>query len=82
MFQVARSLSMKTTSAPRKRTGLTEPMKVRVEATTTSPGATPERCRARCMAAVPLERARQCGRPVYSLKAASKASTCGPKGAM
>ena len=30
----------------------------------------------------PLATARQCGRPVTSAKAASKASTCGPSGAM
>ena len=45
-------------------TGLMLPMKVRVEARTSSPGPTPSSRRARCIAAVPLDKARQWGMPV------------------
>ena len=68
MFQDVRSQSMNTGTAPRNVTGETLPIKVNVEASTSSPGPTHSSRRARCMAAVPLERATQCLIPVYSEK--------------
>ena len=82
MFQVAASQSMNVSVAPSKVAGVTLPMNVSVAARISSPGLT-SRCRsARCVAAVPLASARQCGMPTYAANSRSNASTIGPSGAM
>jgi len=55
---------------------------VNEEVTTSSPGPTPSRMRAKCKAAVPLERAAPWAHPSRSHSSASKASTCAPNGAI
>ena len=71
MFQVRSSESMNTGDAPRKVAGLTLPIKVWVEAKTSSPGPTPSSRKAKCMAAVPLARATPLGTSAADLRDAS-----------
>ncbi len=55
---------------------------VSVDVATSSPGSRSSSSIARCRAAVPLESATACSTPIFSANSRSKASTCGPMGAI
>jgi hypothetical protein len=76
------SQSTKTGSAPTYRMAFAVATKVIVGHSTRSPGPTPCRSSARWSAAVPDESATAWPAPTYAASSVSKASTCGPSGAI
>ena len=82
MLQPRGSESTKTGVAPSWRIGLALATKVRLEHSTASPGPTPSRRKPRCSAAVPELVAAACRMPTHCASSRSKASTCGPSGAI
>jgi hypothetical protein len=82
MVQVAASASTSTGVAPMYRMTFAEAAKVKSETTISSPGATFRSRRARCSPALPLDRAAASRAPTTAASSRSKASTCGPSGAI
>ena len=81
IFHVSFSESMKTGVAPKYVIGWLEAQKVKLCTSTSSPRPTPQAIRARCIAAVPADRATtSCLPPWNSFRSASKAFTFGPNG--
>src|SRR5690606_34532313 len=73
---------MKTGTPPSYRIGFTLAQNVSEDTSTSSPGPTPHSLTAKCSAAVPDDRATACGAPTLAANSRSKASTCGPTGAI
>ena len=82
MFQLPGSQSTNVGWAPMWTTGLAVATNVSVGTRTSSPGPTPTASRARCSAAVPLDRAAAWRVPVTAASSRSNASTSGPTGAI